>query len=56
MNKQIFKLIKKYNTRDKEFGYNRSDGGDCGSKGAFNAQLKRIRKVYQYIRILLKSI
>ena len=41
-------LIKKYNTRDKEFGYNRSDGGDCGSKGAFNTQLKRIRKVYQY--------
>ena len=41
-------LIKKYNTRDKEFGYNRSDCGDCGSKGAFNAQLKRIRKVYQY--------
>lgn len=41
-------LIKKYNTRNKEFGYNRSDGGDCGSKGAYNTQLRRIRKVYQY--------
>ena len=41
-------LIKKYNTRNKELGYNRSDGGDCGSKGAYNAQLKRIKKVYQY--------
>ena len=41
-------LIKKYNTRNKEFGYNRSDGGDCGSKGAYNTQLKRMKKVYQY--------
>lgn len=42
------KLIKKYNTRNKAYGYNRSDGGDCGSKGAFNTQLNRIQKVYQY--------
>jgi len=41
-------LILKYNTRNKEFGYNRSDGGDCGSKGSYESQLKRIRKVYQY--------
>ena len=41
-------LIKKYKTKDKKYGYNRSDGGDCGSKGAFNSQLRRIKKVYQY--------
>lgn len=41
-------LIKKYRTTEKDYGYNRSDGGDSGSKGSFNAQLKRMKPVYQY--------
>lgn len=32
----------------KKYGYNRSNGGDSGSNGAYDSQLKRMRKVYRY--------
>lgn len=41
-------LIKKYKTTEKDFGYNRSEGGDSGSKGAYDVQFKRMKPVYQY--------
>lgn len=32
----------------KEYGYNRSNGGESGSKGAYDVQFNRMRKVYRY--------
>ena len=41
-------LIEQYKTLEKEYGYNRSKGGDAGSYGAYNVQINKMVHVFQY--------